>query len=617
MKALIKVGYGCNENCTFCHTASQRHLDDSAARIDWKIDRAKRLGFGMVVLSGGEPTMRPELLRWARRVAASGLDFGLVTNGLMLSYPHVVDELIDACRLRYVYMSLHGGSAKVHGSVVRADTFNRAMAALALLHGRVPDLTANCVVTTANMPHLRGLVDQLRGFPELTLKFSMTQPKGAAARAFDVIVPDVEACAAAVRDAIAYGAQARPEGSATGPRFAHDGIPLCLLPGLEDRYDDLKTHRFAAMIEADEDDFIPVDDVAKVQPDKCAPCALRGACPGLYKGYYEGHGDSALRPVLGQPRSNSYHFVPVRDIARPAGAPCPIKSDGVTPYDRARTLFLRLRDRMRLFRTDTRDFTDVELAAIKEAHGQIYLDISTKIAPDDFAKDFRALRPTDECGRCERRGECTGAWEPHPEDVFSRDDADVREVVLALRGRVLDIGCGEGPYLDAALGRAAEGALDYVGVDPDQARLAVLSERYPFARFVAARAEELGPELGVFDHVLVLRSYNHLVRPEQVLGRALDLLRLGGTLTLVDNMAFGLVRGQAQARRAEAAGSARFEHYRNDGAAEAAAAVDRLHRAPRTDGRALRLIERRDVGRGTSNQWLLRYECGKNETIPS
>src|SRR4029077_9619755 len=100
-----------------------RHMEHTAERIDWKIDRAKRLGYSMVVLSGGEPTMRPELLRWAKRIASRGLDLGLVTNGLMLAYPNVTDELIHDCRLEYVYMSLHGGDAKVHGSVVRADTF--------------------------------------------------------------------------------------------------------------------------------------------------------------------------------------------------------------------------------------------------------------------------------------------------------------------------------------------------------------------------------------------------------------------------------------------------------------------------------------------------------------
>jgi MoaA/NifB/PqqE/SkfB family radical SAM enzyme/SAM-dependent methyltransferase len=609
VKALIKVGYACNEKCTFCHTDDMRHLDDTAARVDWKIDRAKKLGYSMVVLSGGEPTMRPELLGWARRVARLGLDFGLVTNGLMLSYPHVVDELVGACRLRYVYMSLHGGSAGVHRSVVRSDSFAQAFAAIERLHGRVPDLTVNCVVTTANVDHLRALVDRLLPFPELCLKFSMTQPKGAAARdkVFDVIVPLVERCAERVADAIAYGIEKR--GAAAGPRFAHDGIPFCLLPGLEDLYDDLKTHRFASMIEVDEDDFVPVDEVAKIQTDRCAPCALRGACPGLYRGYHEIHGDGALRPVIGRPRSNAYHFVALRDVARPPGAPCPIKQDGVSPYDRGRTLFLRLRDRMRLMRTDTRDFSDAELLAIKEGAGQIYLDVSTKLAPDDFARDLKKLRISAECAACERHAECTGCWEPVRADVFTRDDARVRELVAGLSGRVLDLGGGEADYLAPVAERAASGAIEYVCVDPDEGRLAVLASRYPFARFVAARAEDLGDELGLFDHVLVLRSYNHLVEPERVLARALGLLAPGGALLLVDNGAFGLVRGSAHAARAEAAPENRFEHYRNDGAAEAAAAVARVLASPRPDGRSLRLVERRDIGPETSNQWLLRYTC--------
>lgn len=598
MKALIKVGYGCNENCTFCHTADLRPMEDTAERVAWKIERASRLGYSMVVLSGGEPTLRPELLAWARRVAALGMDFGLVTNGLLLSYPHVVNELVERCRLRYVYMSLHGGDAKVHRSVVRADTFERSLGAVRLLHGRVADLTVNCVVTTANVDHLRGLVDTLLPFDHLAVKLSMAEPKGAASHALDVIVPEVERCAARIAEAIEHGVRAR--GTREGPRFAHDGVPLCLLPGLEGLYDDLKTHRFAAMTEADEDDFVPVDDLAKIHPEEaCGACARKGPCPGLYRGYFDLHGASSLRPVTGVVRSNSYHFVPERDVLRPAGAPCPIERDGTGPYDRGRTLFLRLRDRMRLFRTETRDFTDAELLNVKERLGQLYVDVSKKLAPDDFARDLRQIRPSAECTACAKRPACTGAWEPIPVDVFTRDDARVLAILGELHGRVLDVGCGEGRYLGAVAARAIECELEYVGLDPDEGRLRELGSKYPFARFVVGSAEQVGDELGIFDHALVLRSYNHLADPARALDRVLSLVRAGGTFTLVDNVAFGLVRGAAHAERAERAQANRFEHYRNDGATEA---------ARRLEGRPLRLLERRDVGPGTSNQWLLRYE---------
>jgi MoaA/NifB/PqqE/SkfB family radical SAM enzyme/SAM-dependent methyltransferase len=579
-------------------------MNDTAERVAWKIDRAKRLGYSMVVLSGGEPTLRPELLGWARRVASIGLDFGLVTNGLLLSYPHVVDELVSECRLRYVYMSLHGGDAKVHRSVVRADTFAQAMGAVRLLHGRVPDLTVNCVVTTANVDHLRGLVEALAPFEDLCVKLSMTQPKGGASRAFDVIVPDVERTADRVADAVRHGMALR--GDRRGPRFAHDGVPLCLLPGLEDLYDDLKTHRFATMIEADEDDFVPVDDVAKVHPAPCDGCAKKGPCPGLYRGYFEVHGASALRPSGGV-RANSWTFVPERDVARAPGAPCPIAEDGTSPYDRGRTLFLKLRDRLRLVRTASRDFTDAELLAGKEALGQIYVDVSRKLAPDDFARDLRQLRPAAECAACPKRAACTGAWEAVPGDVFSRDDARVIGLLRELAGRVLDVGCGEGRYLDAIAPAAIAGRVEYVGVDPDAERLAELAARHPFARFDARRAEDVDADLGTFDHAVVLRSYNHLEDPARAMDRVVARVRRGGTITIVDNVAFGLVRTAAHAARAEAAPSNLFEHHRNDGAAEA---------ARRLDGAPLRLLERRDVGPSTSNQWLLRYEVVSRDRAP-
>ena len=129
MKALIKVGYGCNDHCTFCHTLDVRHIDGEAAEVHAKIERAKQLGHTMVVLSGGEPTIRAELVRWAEHVAQLGMGFGLVTNGRMLRYRDLVDRLVEH-RLGYVYLSLHGGSSKVHNLMVRSDAFDETMEGL-------------------------------------------------------------------------------------------------------------------------------------------------------------------------------------------------------------------------------------------------------------------------------------------------------------------------------------------------------------------------------------------------------------------------------------------------------------------------------------------------------
>jgi SAM-dependent methyltransferase len=307
-------------------------------------------------------------------------------------------------------------------------------------------------------------------------------------------------------------------------------------------------------------------------------------------------------------RSNSYNFVPVRDVLRPAGAPCPLPrapAEKRVPADGGRSLFLRLRDRMRLVHTATQDFSEAELSATRDGTGQIYADVSTKLAPDDFARDLRKLAPAAECAACALHGACPGCWEAVAGDVFGRDDARVHAILGGLSGRILDVGGGEAAYLASLVDRTG---VAYVCVDPDEARLRVLASRHASrgesVRFVAGRAEALPGDLGSFDHVLFLRSYNHLLDPARALARALALLAEGGSLLLVDNVAFGLVRAAGHAARAEAAPENLLEHYRNDGAAEADVAV---RAALEATGREMRLVERRDVGPHTSNQWILWY----------
>lgn len=604
MKALIKVGYGCNDHCTFCHTLDVRHVDGTAEEVHRKIERAKQLGHTMVVLSGGEPTIRPELTRWAAHSASLGMDFGLVTNGRMLSYPKVVEQLM-ASRLRYVYLSLHGGTAKVHNLMVRSDAFEQTYGALDNLTGRGLDLTANCVITRHNVDHLRGLVDAMLPYADATLKFSMVEPKGGGSALFDHLMPRVAHVADRVRDAIDYGRARLAESGAEGPRLTHGAIPLCLMQGYDDAFDDLKTHGFWTMTEVGEPDFFPVDDLNKVQPpETCGGCAVSGPCPGLYRGYHATYGSEELSPVAGRPRSNSFNYV-YEGLSRALEEGCALRDGplGVTPWDRGRHLFVARGDRIARFRATTRDFSDAEIAALKHGAGQIYLDVSSKPAPDDFPRDLVKLERSELCEGCPERAHCTGMFEPVLQDVFGRDDARVRAILATLQGEVLDVGCGEGPYEDVLAPLASTGRIRYVGVDPDGERIDTLRSRWPWATLEVGQAEALnGAHVGRFDHVLVLRSWNHLGDPQAALAAIVTTLKPGGALTVVDNVAFGLARTGPQTTRAESSAAA-FEHYRNDGAEEA-------HRLAAAHPQ-LELVERHDVGPQTSNQWLLSYRLAR------
>jgi SAM-dependent methyltransferase len=296
-------------------------------------------------------------------------------------------------------------------------------------------------------------------------------------------------------------------------------------------------------------------------------------------------------------RANSFNFVPVRDVARPSGARCPLRArperiaELLAGTALARSLFVRLPDRMRLCSTSTSDFDDHELARIKLRSGQLYADVSSKLAPDDFARDLVKLGLRSECTGCDELARCAGCYSPEQGNAFAREDRRVREILRSLTGSVLDIGCGEGPYVS----ELDSSRVDYLGLDPDAQRIELLRARHPWARFVVGSSSQLRADPDQFSHVLLLRSYNHLPDPDSELARAAALLAPGGTLLIVDNVAFGLVRSRDHARRAESS-SAGFEHFRNHGAEQAHARV-----------MGLELIERRDVGPATSNQWLLHY----------
>jgi MoaA/NifB/PqqE/SkfB family radical SAM enzyme/SAM-dependent methyltransferase len=588
VKALIKVGYGCNDRCSFCHTEDVRHIDGAAEEVHRKIERAKELGHAMVVLSGGEPTIRPELKEWAAHVASLDMDFGLVTNGRMLAYADVVEALI-ASRLKYVYLSIHGGTPKIHNLLVRTNAFTETYGALANLTGRGIDLTANCVVTEHNVDHLRPLVDALLPYPDAKLKFSMVEPKGGARHLFEHLVPRVGHVAAKVRDAIEYGLSKAPD----GPRFLHGGIPLCLMSGLEDRFDDLKTHRYRTMIEIGEPDFFPVDDGNKLQPaETCTGCALRGPCPGLYREYHAMFGSAELAPPTPAPQSNAFNFVFEERFAD--AERCVLLDRGVTPWDRGRHLFVRHGGKVARYRAETRDFPDDEIAFVKHDHGQVYADLGKG---EPFPRGLVKLGRSSMCTDCSEREACTGMFEPVFDDPFARDDAMIRALLASLEGDVLDLGCGDASYLGALEGNAQRGALRYVGVDPDAAKIAELRARAPWARLEIGDAEDFSMPSASFDHVLLLRSWNHLRDPLRVIEAAERALRPRGTLTIADDVVFALARGNRSTAKAER--STRFEHLRADSAADA---------MRRLEGRGLRLVERRDAGPATSTTWLLRYE---------
>jgi pyruvate formate lyase activating enzyme len=127
---------GCNLDCGYCH--NRWMLDEAAVAAAFSVDEllawlATRVGkLDGVCLSGGEPTLHPELPELARRVKALGFDLKLDTNGIL---PHRLAALLDEGLLDYVAMDLKApltaaDYARVTRRRVDPDTLRRSMAPL-------------------------------------------------------------------------------------------------------------------------------------------------------------------------------------------------------------------------------------------------------------------------------------------------------------------------------------------------------------------------------------------------------------------------------------------------------------------------------------------------------
>ncbi|MFY0530796.1 methyltransferase domain-containing protein [Nannocystis pusilla] len=424
----------------------------------------------------------------------------------------------------------------MHNRLVRSDAFDQAVAALRNLSGRGLDLTVNCVVTRQNLAHLRGLVDLVAAFADVTLKFSMVEPKGGAARNFELLVPRIGAVADAV---LAAAAHARERGcgsstagsraasylasrtatatsavTATGP-WSRSASPICSRSTTTTSA--TRRPALAAACAA----AAPGSTAAITRSTATASCARSPIARAPTRS------TTRSRPCTRPPKPP----VPCAKVPRrhPVGAwPPPVRP----PRPRDRPLPRR---HPRLHRRGDRRGQARTRPGLRRRR--------SRPRPQDFARELVPLARCPLCAGCPHLSSCTGMFEPVFEDIFTRDDAVVRARLAELTGDVLDLGCGDAPYLDVLAPRIAAGAIRYTGVDPDEAALARLRARLPPGAGLEvgdAEALELGEHR--FDAVTILRSYNHLRDPDRVLVTALSRLRRGGVLVVCDNTAFGLAR---------------------------------------------------------------------------
>ena len=116
---------GCNYACPFCHNSQllSREGETAMKREDFLAFLKKRQGLlDGVCVSGGEPTLQPDLEDFLRAIKAMGYAVKLDTNG---SRPQVLKRLVEEGLVDYVAMDVKN-CPRLYGQTVGRENLNLA-----------------------------------------------------------------------------------------------------------------------------------------------------------------------------------------------------------------------------------------------------------------------------------------------------------------------------------------------------------------------------------------------------------------------------------------------------------------------------------------------------------
>ncbi len=597
-KVLIKLGYSCNNHCVFCHSSEWKgHKCLTLHEAAEKIKMAKGQGAEMIVFSGGEPTIRKDFFLLLQMVKRLGLAAGVITNGRMFSYTEFVENAAHY-PLEYVYVSLHGAESHVHNSMVRTESFSETMKGIKNLSNINVFLTVNVVVTRYNVNGLDEIARLLKPLG-VRLKFSLLEPKGVALEHFLDLAVDPSFAAGAISKTIRSYSNGKGQSliSSGGQKAAFalgcDGLVPCLIKNFETLNMDLFTDQFLSMSEAHENDFSPVDRGDRGFSRECYECSFKARCPGIYSKYlavYKGF----LKPFV-QRQANSYFYAPVNNIILERGSKCPVGYN-ISSYNHERELFLQKggRGEVTLYRTDTKDFSVKELKDIKEC-GQLYVNVSSRVRNIDYGRFLRKLKMLEICKRCAFCFRCPRAYVVSNKNAFQGFEKKIMKAFRKMRGRVCDVGCGDGRYFPVFTQVLEKGYVsEYVGVEPGK----VTFPEVEGMRQLKAHIEDAHLPEDYFDYVLAIRSYNHFYNLSKAFDTMHKILISGGSLFLVENVPFGMIRNKSVALAYKTKPD--FEHYRNHTLQEAVDVVTQS---------GFKVVETYHEMEKGCNQWML--QAGK------
>ena len=155
-----EVTRSCNLNCAHCRAAAScgPYTGELSTDKCFKlIDEIAAVSSPVIILTGGEPLLRPDIFEIATYGTNKGLRMVMATNGTLVT-PTVARKMIES-GIKRVSISIDGKDAQSHDAFRQEKgAFDKAIAGIDALKDADMEFQINTTITTANLNQIKDIL---------------------------------------------------------------------------------------------------------------------------------------------------------------------------------------------------------------------------------------------------------------------------------------------------------------------------------------------------------------------------------------------------------------------------------------------------------------------------
>ncbi len=287
--------YECNNNCIHCavDAENEQKVSLSLADIIRFLDKLNDIKDFEVELSGGEPTLLPEVFYFLEQLCTSYPEIRkiVLSNGRNFSKIGLAARFSDL-DIDNILIPIHADTGQLHDVISQArGSFDETMVGIGNLHEYGLPVGLKTVINKLNFQRMPQLAELMaRKFPESPgISINGLEMKGKA-------LTNKNWVGVRLKDAAPYIEKAIDTAKNLGFKIITFSIPPCVFSEGYRKYAGVK-RRSSVLSKTPKVDLLSVN-LTYGTIEKCKPCRYYPACTGTWYSYLDVYGTEEISPIL-------------------------------------------------------------------------------------------------------------------------------------------------------------------------------------------------------------------------------------------------------------------------------------------------------------------------------